>query len=38
MEKAIIIKLHKDFEQSDQFPNVREMVYLDHFAYVRKMV
>ena len=43
MEKAIIIKLHKDFEQSVyepqyHFPEIRKMVRFDHFAYARKMV
>lgn len=27
MERAIIVKLHKDFEQSDHFPDIRKMVY-----------
>jgi len=38
MEKAIIVKLHKDFEPSDHFPDIRKMVRFDHFAYARKMV
>jgi len=38
MEKAIILKLHKDFEPQDHFPDIRKMVFFDHFAHLRKMV